>query len=65
MCRYIFMAVYSFMPSLREAKFYGVPSCVFEKLWCAAGEERIVERCCGTLFALLGLSVGANCLDSS
>jgi hypothetical protein len=44
MCRYTFMAVYTFVPSLREAKFCGVPSCVFEKLWCAAGEGRIAEH---------------------
>jgi hypothetical protein len=40
-CRYIFIAMYSFVPSFREAKFCGVPSCVFGKLWCAAGEKRL------------------------
>jgi hypothetical protein len=33
------MAMYSFVPPFRKAKFCGVPSCVFEKLGCAAGEE--------------------------
>jgi hypothetical protein len=28
-CRYIFMAMYSFVPPFREATFIGVPSCVF------------------------------------
>jgi hypothetical protein len=33
------MAMYIFAARLCEAKFCGVPSCVFEKLGCAAGEE--------------------------
>jgi hypothetical protein len=40
-CRYIFMAMYSFVPSFREAKFCGVPLCVFDKIGCAAGEESL------------------------
>jgi hypothetical protein len=35
------MAVYNSVPPLREAKFCGVPSCVFDKLGCAAGERRL------------------------
>jgi hypothetical protein len=35
------MAVYSFVPLFREAKFCGAPSCVFEKLGCAAGEKKL------------------------
>jgi hypothetical protein len=35
------MNVYSFVPPFREAKFCGVPSCVFDKLECAAGEESL------------------------
>jgi hypothetical protein len=35
------MAMYSFVPAFREAKFCGVPSCVFDKLGCAAGEKRL------------------------
>jgi hypothetical protein len=38
------MAMYSFLHLFREAKFYGVPSCVFVKLGCAA-----VKKGCGTL----------------
>jgi hypothetical protein len=38
---YIFMAMHSFVPPFREAKFCGVPSCVFDKLGCAAGEESL------------------------
>jgi hypothetical protein len=33
--------MYSFVPPFREAIFCGVPSCVFEKLGCAAGEENL------------------------
>jgi hypothetical protein len=33
------MAMYSFVTTLREAKFCGVPSCVFDKLGCAASEK--------------------------
>jgi hypothetical protein len=33
------MAMYSFVPPFREATFCGVPSGVFEKLGCAAGEK--------------------------
>jgi hypothetical protein len=31
------MAMYSFLPHFCVAKFCGVPSCVFDKLGCAAG----------------------------
>jgi hypothetical protein len=41
MCRYIFMAMYSFVPPFRETKFCGAPSCVFDKLGCAAGGKRL------------------------
>jgi hypothetical protein len=35
------MVTYSFVPPFREAKFCGVPSCVFDKLGCAAGEKSL------------------------
>jgi hypothetical protein len=35
------MAMYSFEPRFCEAKFCGVPSCVFDKLGCAAGEKSL------------------------
>jgi hypothetical protein len=41
LCRYIFMAMYSFLPPFYEAKFCCMPSCVVDKLWCAAGERRL------------------------
>jgi hypothetical protein len=40
-CRYIFMAMHIFVPPFREAKFFGVPSRVFDILGCAAGEQRL------------------------
>jgi hypothetical protein len=33
--------MYSFIPPFYEAKFCGVPSRVFDKLGCAAGEESL------------------------
>jgi hypothetical protein len=35
------MAMYSFLSPFREAKFCGVPSCVFDELGCATGEKRL------------------------
>jgi hypothetical protein len=35
------MTVYSFVPPFREAEYCGEPSCVFDKLGCAAGEKRL------------------------
>jgi hypothetical protein len=35
------MAMYSFVPPFREAKFCGVPTCVFDKSGCAAGEKSL------------------------
>jgi hypothetical protein len=35
------MAMYSFVPHFLEAKFCGVPSCVFDKLGCAADEKML------------------------
>jgi hypothetical protein len=35
------MAVYSFVPPFRKAKFCGVPSCDFDKSGCAAGEKTL------------------------
>jgi hypothetical protein len=35
------MAMYSYAPPFREAKFCGVPSRVFDKLGCAASEKRL------------------------
>jgi hypothetical protein len=32
---------HSFVSALREAKFFGVPSCVFDKLECAVGEKML------------------------
>jgi hypothetical protein len=40
-CRYIFMAMYSFVPLFPEATFCGVPSYVFDKSGCAVGEKRL------------------------
>jgi hypothetical protein len=40
-CRYILLAMYSFVPPFREATFCGVPSCVFDKSGCAAGEKML------------------------
>jgi hypothetical protein len=37
------MAMCSFVHPFREAKFCGVPSCVFDKLGCAAGEEKLLN----------------------
>jgi hypothetical protein len=39
--RYIFMAVYSFVPPFPEVTFCGVPWCVFDKSGCAAGEKML------------------------
>jgi hypothetical protein len=33
--------MYSFVPPFRKAKFCGVPSRVFDKLGCAAGEKSL------------------------
>jgi hypothetical protein len=33
------MAMYSFVPPFCEAKFGGVPACIFDKVGCAAGEN--------------------------
>jgi hypothetical protein len=41
MCKYIFMATYSFLPPLRKAKFCGLPSCVVDNVACAAAEKRL------------------------
>jgi hypothetical protein len=35
------MDMYSFLSPFHEVKFYGVPSCVFDKLGCAMGEESL------------------------
>jgi hypothetical protein len=35
------MVMYIFVPPFREATFCGVPSCVFDKSGCAAGEKRL------------------------
>jgi hypothetical protein len=43
MCRYVFMAVYSFVSRFREATFCGV-SCVFDKRGCAAGKKKVAEH---------------------
>jgi hypothetical protein len=40
-CRYIFVAMCSFVPPFREATLCGVQSCVFDKSGCAAGEKRL------------------------
>jgi hypothetical protein len=39
------MAMYRFVLPFREAKFCGVPSCVFDKLGCAVGEKKFAEHC--------------------
>jgi hypothetical protein len=38
------MAMCSFVPPFHEVKFCGVPSCVFGKLLCAAGEKKVAEH---------------------
>jgi hypothetical protein len=38
------MAMYSFVSPFRQAKFCGVPSCVFDKSGCAAGEKKVAEH---------------------
>jgi hypothetical protein len=35
------MVMYNFVHPFREAKFCGVPSCVFDKLGCAAGDKSL------------------------
>jgi hypothetical protein len=40
-CRYIFIAMYRFVLPFCEAKFYAVPSCIFDKLECAMGDRRL------------------------
>jgi hypothetical protein len=40
-CRYIFMAMYSFVTPFLEATICGVPSSVFDKSGCAAGEKKL------------------------
>jgi hypothetical protein len=43
------MVMYSFVRPFREAKFWGVPSCVFDELGCAPGEKMLrntaVDEC--------------------
>jgi hypothetical protein len=49
--RYIFMTMYSFIPPLYKAKFYGVLSCVFDNSGSGAGEkvcETLLWRMCLT-----------------
>jgi hypothetical protein len=38
------MAIYSFVPPFREAIFCGIPSRVFDKSGCAAGEKKVAEH---------------------
>jgi hypothetical protein len=40
-CKCIFMAMYSFILLLCKVKFWGVPSCGFDKLRCAASKKRL------------------------
>jgi hypothetical protein len=42
--RYKFMTMYIFLPLFREVKFCDVPSCVLDKLGCAAGEKRFWQQ---------------------
>jgi hypothetical protein len=41
------MVIYSFVPPFREATFCGVPSCVCDKLGCAASERRLRNTALG------------------
>jgi hypothetical protein len=41
------MTMCSVIPPFREAKFCGVPSCVFDKLGCAAGERSLRNTAIG------------------
>jgi hypothetical protein len=45
------MAMYSFVHPFREAKFCDVPSCVFDKLGCAAGENSLRNTGLGQQFS--------------
>jgi hypothetical protein len=42
-CRYIFMAMYSFVPPFREATFCGVPSCVWQ-IRVSCGRKKVAEH---------------------
>jgi hypothetical protein len=48
------MVMYSFVTPFRETKFCGVPSCVFDKLGCAAGEKRLREHWSSHMLTLWG-----------
>jgi hypothetical protein len=37
-CRYRIITMHIFVPHFRQAKFCAMPSCIFDKLGCAAGE---------------------------
>jgi hypothetical protein len=43
-CRYMFMAMYSFVPTSCEVVFCGVLSCVFDKLQCTMGKKKVAEH---------------------
>jgi hypothetical protein len=64
-CRYIFMAIYSFAHPFRETGFCGVPSCVFDKLGCVADEVSLrnadLERTSPTNRARASSPVTASC----
>jgi hypothetical protein len=40
-CRYIFMAIFSFIPPFHQMTFCDVPSCIFDKLGCAVCAKRL------------------------
>jgi hypothetical protein len=44
------MVMYGFVPPYREATFCGVPSCVFDKLGCAA-DKKWLQNCVRQLHA--------------
>jgi hypothetical protein len=53
------MAMYGFVPLFREWKFCGVPSCVFDKLRCAAGEKKkVTEHFSSRIMRTYGLTDG-------
>lgn len=54
MCRYMFVATYSYVLAFREATFRGVSSRVFEKLGCVAGETTLRDS--GTAWPPHGVS---------
>jgi hypothetical protein len=56
------MAMYSFVPPFREAKFCGVLSCVIDKLGCAAGKKKVAEHWSTLLQTCTWLNIPSLCV---